>query len=238
MKITDRLTVAFLSAVVTAFVAGVTAYVFLEGKIEKEVSDQLKMMKEKGELQKGDKGDPGNPGAPGIEGKPGPIEVGVGTIMSFFGTKAPAGYLLCDGSEFSKSDYPELYTHLANVNTALILTAEKAKTPDLRGVFLRGLDSSGEIDPDGDSRKVGDSQPDGIRVSQLSISGNGSHRHSMQYNNLGGTSSDIIHYSYGVGGNFGKPAMCQESGNHSHSIEGGIEETRPKNVAITYIIKH
>lgn len=36
----------------------------------------------------------------------------VGTITAFYGTVAPNGYLLCDGSTFDTAKYPELYTLL------------------------------------------------------------------------------------------------------------------------------
>ena len=36
----------------------------------------------------------------------------VGTILNYGGKDAPAGFLVCDGSEFSEDDYPELATVL------------------------------------------------------------------------------------------------------------------------------
>lgn len=51
----------------------------------------------------------------------------LGAITAFYGTTPPNGYLLCDGSEFSSTDYPALYTFLGDNHT-----------PDLRGEFLRG----------------------------------------------------------------------------------------------------
>ena len=66
----------------------------------------------------------------------------VGTILTFFGDTAPDGYLTCDGTEYNKSDYPELSGHLLSLtnNTAYIVSGDdtKFKVPDLRGEFLRG----------------------------------------------------------------------------------------------------
>jgi microcystin-dependent protein len=38
----------------------------------------------------------------------GSIGVPIGTIIDYGGVTPPAGYLICDGSEYEKSDYPEL----------------------------------------------------------------------------------------------------------------------------------
>ncbi len=55
----------------------------------------------------------------------------VGTIIMFHSAAAPEGYLPCDGSAFSVTAYPKLYAQLG-----------KATTPDMRGLFVRGLNSS------------------------------------------------------------------------------------------------
>ncbi len=52
----------------------------------------------------------------------------VGAYIYYHGTTAPDGYLHCNGSTFSATQYPRLYQVLG---TAIL--------PDLRGKFLRGL---------------------------------------------------------------------------------------------------
>jgi hypothetical protein len=54
--------------------------------------------------------------------------VPVGMIGAFWGTTAPADYLLCNGGTFSRTTYPKLYNFLGSTTL-----------PDLRGCFLRGL---------------------------------------------------------------------------------------------------
>jgi microcystin-dependent protein len=56
----------------------------------------------------------------------------VGTIMPFSGSVAPTGWLLCNGSTFVETTYPELYVLLGNSNTL----------PDLRNKYLLGVTSS------------------------------------------------------------------------------------------------
>jgi microcystin-dependent protein len=55
----------------------------------------------------------------------------VGTILTYAGTTAPAGWLLCNGSTFVQTTYPELYALLGNSNTL----------PDLRERYLIGKGS-------------------------------------------------------------------------------------------------
>lgn len=78
--------------------------------------------------------------------------VPVGTVISGMWTNAPNGYLPCDGSSFSASTYPNLYSLLG-----------KSTTPDLRGVFIRGYDPGAVRDPNGNARGIGNIQNDAIR---------------------------------------------------------------------------
>jgi microcystin-dependent protein len=55
----------------------------------------------------------------------------VGTILTYAGSTAPAGWLLCNGSTFVQTTYPELYALLGNSNTL----------PDLRERYLIGKGS-------------------------------------------------------------------------------------------------
>lgn len=67
-----------------------------------------------------------------------------GTRMGYYGTTAPQGFLLCDGSEYLKTQYPQLSTLLAATDTAQSTTlfagsdSDHFKVPDLRGEFVRG----------------------------------------------------------------------------------------------------
>lgn len=68
--------------------------------------------------------------------------VPIGGIMPFAGATAPNGYLLCDGAEILRSEYPELYSIIGNtyVNSPL-QGAGTFKLPDLRGRFALGRDT-------------------------------------------------------------------------------------------------
>ena len=60
------------------------------------------------------------------------LSLPVGTILAYQGSTVPDGYLLCNGSVFSKLNYPELY-ELLGTNT----------TPNLVNKFLMGSSAAG-----------------------------------------------------------------------------------------------
>ena len=105
-----------MSAVVAAFVAGITAWIFLTNQIESKAHDAVSELKNKGDLPKGEKGDQG------LAGPPGP-SLPVGSVVAFWGTleEIPDDYELCDG-ELVKKTNSKLHGH----------------KPDLRDTFLKG----------------------------------------------------------------------------------------------------
>lgn len=68
--------------------------------------------------------------------------VPLGTILPYFGETAPTHFLICDGTEYAKADYPELAEHLLALTdpSPYVVSGDntKFKVPDLRGEFLRG----------------------------------------------------------------------------------------------------
>lgn len=133
----------------------------------------------------------------------------LGAIVAYVGGSAPAGWLLCDGRPI-----PSEYKKLADLLGQSI-------TPDLRGLFLRGFDGSGKIDPGTDDahRKF------------LSIQGDtvGPHTH---------TYSRAFHMAAGKSGaNPPDLPADQAATPTSPPVEGGGRETRPKNFAVNYIIQ-
>jgi len=137
----------------------------------------------------------------------------VGMIAPFFGTIVPDGWLICNGDTInSDPKYNALKSLIGN------------NVPDLRDMFLRGKNGS---------RTVGDYQADAFQ----------GHRHKAGYR--GGISPT-------GGGTFGMFAPDYINVEASDSIQyvkqpidDGVNgtprianETRPKNIAINYIIKY
>ena len=89
-----------------------------------------------------------------------------------------------------------------------------SNAPDFRGYFPRGYDSAGIVDPDGASRALLDTQADEFK----------SHTHAIW-------SSSDKRTGLETGG------VTDVSQNGTSGATGG-DETRPKNFAINFIIKH
>jgi hypothetical protein len=81
--------------------------------------------------------------------------VPIGTLNQFFGNESPNEFwLLCDGSSYSITDYPDLNDHLMALGLA------SGVLPDLTGLFARSI---GARDPD-HPRTVGSVQMDEFRA--------------------------------------------------------------------------
>lgn len=65
----------------------------------------------------------------------------IGCIIPFSGSTIPVGFLLCDGSEVSKTDYADLYAVIADLYGTCTDTT-KFKLPDLRDKFVQGANGN------------------------------------------------------------------------------------------------
>lgn len=147
-----------------------------------------------------------------------------GEVKTFAGADSsiPPGWLLCNGQEVLKTDYPDLYATIGD--TYGIPSPSSSlyfRVPDLRGLFVRGLNTSGTgIDQ---FRALGSTQSDMFK----------SHTHTATGN----------YYLYDIVGRgnlsiASQDAVANEPWNRSQnaiSSTGGIE-TRPANIALNYII--
>ena len=151
----------------------------------------------------------------------------VGAVLAFAGATAPAGYLLCNGAEISRTTYANLFavigTTYGSGNGSTTFTL-----PDFRGYFLRGLDPTKTVDSNNASgsttagasaRTLGSLQADNII----------SHNHTQwvtRWSQLApyGSNARVV----AEGPYFTQDASTQNTGG---------AETRPKNIAVNYIIK-
>ncbi len=150
--------------------------------------------------------------------------VPAGTVVAWAGehTAIPDGWLLCDGSFYDESLYPELFAAIGDTYEDGIEIVGSFRVPDYRGYFLRGLDLGREIDPEGASRALGSKQDDAFKV----------HSHVWEWdetNEVGGDSVGARWDSH--------PGGDSDLREVETSITGDADETRPDNMAVNYIIK-
>ncbi|MFB6342487.1 tail fiber protein [Saccharicrinis sp. FJH62] len=163
-----------------------------------------------------------------------------GTIVAFAGSTAPEGWVLCNGGAYDGEDekYKALYTVITTTYGGTGST--NFYVPDLRGIFPRGLDAGRGFDS---GRTLGSYQEDLLK----------SHTHNATAGNAGAHSHSISYWGSDSEGGSGYNSMLWDdqylqyktwytstAGDHTHPItveNTGGSETRPKNIAVNYIIK-
>ncbi|HCT8171519.1 TPA: phage tail protein [Proteus mirabilis] len=133
----------------------------------------------------------------------------VGSPIPWSLPTAPSGYLICNGQTFNKSTYPKL-----------AVAYPSGKLPDLRGEFIRGLDSGRGIDA---GRSVLSAQK-----------GN-----SLLSTNLFSDDSEVAQQYEEKVGWIGSTGTNNQGGyGILQQIEGKFgNETRPRNIAFLYIVR-
>ena len=148
----------------------------------------------------------------------------IGSILAFAGSasEVPENWKLCDGSELTRKDFPELFrvigTHYGGTGELTF------KIPDCRGYFLRGVDPGGKVDAE--KRIIGSIQADCLQQ----------HRHEGKWHQAGQDDhgSRFSNSEYPVN---------PDEGGHTTYHTGNVinarvgNETRPKNIAVHWIIK-
>jgi microcystin-dependent protein len=154
-----------------------------------------------------------------------------GSIMAYGGATPPDGWKLCDGSPLATTGtYAALF---AKIGTSWGGSGSTFNLPDLRGVFLRGVNGSRT----GQYADPGDGRTSGNAVGSFQADGLASHDHAFW-----SAGSPSIPYAYPnidsryltVDANRGAEARGAYNGINS----AGGSETRPKNAYVNYIIKY
>jgi len=172
-----------------------------------------------------------------------------GTVIAFAGPRVPEGWLLCDGQHVERALYPELFAAIGSVHGS----GDGATTftlPDLRGRFLRGVDSGAGRDPDARARSAaapGGNEGDSIGTVEgfatampargLATESAGDHTHTFRASSGSEVACNGSICGGFVGADTTSTSTTGSAGAHSHAITGGDAETRPENVALAFIIK-
>ncbi len=141
-----------------------------------------------------------------------------GTIAIHSGdtTSIPTGYLECNGQAISRTTYASLFSTIGTTY-GIGDGSTTFNLPDLRGEFIRGWDDGRLIDV---GRALGSTQLDVLKE----------HRHQIWNSNL---------YA-GAGGSGTGPIIMNSIGTITTDYRtgpAGGTETRPRNIAMIYLIK-
>lgn len=141
-----------------------------------------------------------------------------------FQAQRDSTWVLMDGRDLS----------ITNPGSAYQALTGQSVLPDSRGRFLRGLDTSGTVDPDGASRALGSSQADALQ----------GHFHKQYYSDntgaLNGGGSLYRNFVPATNANIAAVRNDHIRQPISDGINGTprtAKETRPKNVTINIFIK-
>ena len=166
------------------------------------------------------------------------LHVPVGTITAYGGDTAnmaaanrlrEQGWLPCNGISVSREEYKELYNVIGSAFGSISDTT--FQIPDMRGLFLRGVDQGSKRDPEAGLRqapapngnagdKVGSVQEDQLK----------SHKHTV----------NAAHAGLAGGRSTGDPIAVAGWPKNFAGKEvdaAGGTETRPKNIYVNWIIK-
>lgn len=138
-----------------------------------------------------------------------------GVILMYGAPTAPTGWLECDGSAVSRTTYSSLF---AVIGTTFGVGdgSTTFNLPDLRGEFIRGWDHGRGVDS---GRELGEGQGDAFKS------------HSHDYHGVGD-------YIGGVRNLFTKIGSERAHARRDDLLYAtGGTETRPRNVALMFIIK-
>ncbi|MFW5799441.1 MAG: phage tail protein [Spirochaetota bacterium] len=150
-----------------------------------------------------------------------------GTILTYSAEIPPDGYLICDGSELAR----DVYSNLFNIIGELYGSGDDVSTfniPDLRGEFIRGFDNGKGVDVD---REIGSYQ-EGTK--HVWISGN-----TNNYLYFPRDSVAVKPVNYEEVENGSKHRLAHETAiTGTASATQTLYKSRPRNIALNYIIKY
>jgi len=179
----------------------------------------------------------------------------VGMVMPFPGDadKIPAEYLVCDGRELARDQYPLLFSKIGYIYGG---SGGGFKLPDYRGYFLRGVDGGSKHDPDAATRataggQVGDfvgslqSYATALPHKPFKTGGKNDGKHSHKrdaFDRMVTANNQITVLMHDNTVNLAEPNLSDSrpmsEGFHSHTIAaGGDLESRPVNVSVYWVIR-
>ena len=156
-----------------------------------------------------------------------------GTILMFGGTSAPTGFLLCDGSAVDRSTFADLFAVVGETFGAGDTTTT-FNLPDLRGEFVRGWDAMGGSAKGVDSGRAFGSTQNSTNLAHSHNVTDPGHAH-----DIAAVSDTTASVAAGAASAGAAPSTgTTDSQVTSITIQNsGDTEARPRNIALSYIIK-
>lgn len=160
--------------------------------------------------------------------------VPAGSIMAYGGATPPDGWLLCDGATKSSSQYPELFAAIGNNWGSG--GSGSFKLPDLRGLFLRGVNETTNNDLDAENRVSKNGSNAGNQVGSYQADQFQGHFHNGSITFA--SSQPGTGAAAGTSSRFDVPGVLDAVTDGKNDAPRTGKETRPKNVYVLYIIKY
>jgi len=156
-----------------------------------------------------------------------------GSVTMFAATSAPSGFLECDGSNVSRSTFANLFNAIGTT----FGVGDGSTTfglPDLRGEFIRGWDNGRGVD---NGRNFGSDQNDTFQGHNIEVRTFTNGNSAILSGNVGVSPIAIAN---GGGASFSPDVFPLADTIVSDGTNGTPRvdfETRPRNIALMYIIK-
>jgi len=184
----------------------------------------------------------------------------VGTMMHYFGNEAPEGWIIANGEsimyppcspEVSLCD--EKYRNLVEHLNAILPPEEPdeesiAKLPSMQGRFARGLDTTGGINPDGESLSVGMTQEDALQGHsyQVEYGEHDSIEGKWEWSDmrLSNPAEGVMDYSSSsaswsiIKDSNGSTPVATAPVIHEHGEPNYSSETRPTSMFVNWLVKY
>ncbi len=173
-----------------------------------------------------------------------------GAVFCIAVASVPSGYLECNGQSVSRTTFAALFavigTQYGNQNSTTF------RVPDLRGEFIRGFDNGRGVD---NNRNIGSNQGSqhpqhnhAVSASSSSSVNDSGHNHRVRVGTSGSGGGNVSDRDSQSPGNFVSNQIenattgisVSTSTSISQSNRGGTSnssETRPRNIAMMYVIK-
>jgi microcystin-dependent protein len=147
-----------------------------------------------------------------------------GTVAPMARLTVPDGWLVANGQSILKASFPDLYSAIGDAFKLPGDSATEFRVPELRGEFIRGMDAGRGVDI---NRVLGSPQAEQV----------GPHTHQLQVqgsNRDNGDPGPLVLTGPDIGGDNNGLNQLHTS---SRALASSGTETRPRNVALLYMIK-